>query len=348
MALLMYKARGLAGALGVVPGLVLSGAVAAVALWAAEGPLKSWGLGALTLAILLGMLLGNSLYPALRGLCDSGVALARQRLLRLGIVLYGFRLGLEQLAAVGMTAVLIDVLMLTSTFLLACWLGRRVFGLDRHTTVLIGAGSSICGAAAVAATEPLLRAEAGKVAVAISTVVLFGTLGMFLYPWLFHLLADTLRLDAHAYGIYIGSTLHEVAQVVAAGSAVSAETGEAAVIAKMIRVMLLAPFLLLLAQYLGRREAHDEAGAAHRHFPWFALGFVAVVGFNSLHLLPAGLVQALVRLDDWLLAMAMAALGLGTVLGAIRQAGLRPMLLAGGLALWLVLGGALVNLAFAL
>lgn len=120
MALLMYKARGLAGALGVVPGLVLSGAVAAVALWAAEGPLKGWGLGALTLAILLGMLLGNSLYPALRGLCDSGVALARQRLLRLGIVLYGFRLGLEQLAAVGMAAVLIDVLMLTSTFLLAC------------------------------------------------------------------------------------------------------------------------------------------------------------------------------------------------------------------------------------
>ncbi|WP_246236226.1 YeiH family protein [Acerihabitans arboris] len=331
-----------------LPGLLLTAAIALVAVSIGALPaVASLGLGALTLAILAGIVLGNSITPAWHRHCDHGVQFAKQRLLRLGIILYGFRLTFQQIGDVGATGVVIDVLMLASTFLLACWLGRRVFGLDRDTAMLIGAGSSICGAAAVLATAPVLRADAGKAAVAVATVVLFGTAAIFIYPALFALNAHYhwLAFSEKSFGIFTGSTLHEVAQVVAAGHAVGPEAENAAVISKMIRVMLLAPFLLLLSAWLQRR-APRARGAANAPivFPWFALAFIAVAGLNSFHLLPPRLIATLDTLDTWLLAMAMAALGLTTHSGALRRAGLRPLLLALVLFLWLIAGGALVNL----
>ncbi|WP_413729777.1 YeiH family protein [Sodalis sp. RH22] len=330
-------------------GLLLAAAITLAAIRAGDLPaVAGLGLGALTLAILAGMVLGNIITPAWLHQCDPGVQFARQRLLRLGIILYGFRLTFQQIGAVGATGVVIDVLMLSSTFLLACRLGCRGLGLDRQTAMLIGAGSSICGAAAVLATAPVLKADADKTAVAVATVVLFGTAALFLYPALFALNAHYhwLSVSATAFGIYTGSTLHEVAQVVAAGHAVGPEAENAAVISKMIRVMLLAPFLLLLSAWLRRRTpgAHGPAGAPLA-FPWFALGFIAVAGVNSLPLLPPRLIAAITTLDTWLLAMAMAALGLTTHIGALKRAGLRPLLLALALFLWLMAGGALVNAA---
>lgn len=127
--------------------------------------------------------------------------------------------------------------------MIACFPGQKVFGLDRHTSWLIGAGSSICGAAAVLATEPVVKAEASKVTVAVATVVIFGTIAIFLYPAMYPLLAHW--FSPETYGIYIGSTMHEVAQVVAAGHAINPDAENAAVIAKMLRVMMLAPFLIL-------------------------------------------------------------------------------------------------------
>ena len=132
-----------------VPGLALSAVVTGVALWGGSIPaVAGAGFSALTLAILLGMVVGNTVYPHIWKSCDGGVIFAKQHLLRLGIILYGFRLTFSQIA--------IDVLTLTSTFLLACFIGQKVFGLDKQTSWLIGAGSSICGAAAVLATEPVV------------------------------------------------------------------------------------------------------------------------------------------------------------------------------------------------
>src|SRR5690606_36094149 len=126
-----------------------------------------------------------------------------------------------------------------------------------------------------------------------------------LYPWLY----PWLGLGEHAFGVYAASTIHEVAQVVVAGGAVGEVAGSAAVIEKMLRVMLLAPFLLLLSSRLSRGAGKDgrKTGIV---VPWFAVLFIAVAGFNSLQLLPAAAVDALVHLDTILLAMAMAALGL--------------------------------------
>lgn len=324
-------------------GLGLAMLLAAVALQAGNLPvLKAAGLGTLTLAMLLGIVAGNTVYGRLAARCGAGVHFAKQQLLRLGIMLYGFRLTFQQLADIGLSGVLTDVLLLTSTFLLACWLGRRVLHLDRDTAWLIGAGSSICGAAAIMATEPVIKAEPQKVAVAVATVVLFGTLGIFLYPVLWHELAGLLpRLTPTQWGIFTGSTLHEVAQVVAAGHAVSAETENAAVITKMLRVMMLAPFLLLLSRFVRA----DGSGGGEVSFPWFALGFIGVALFNSLHLLPPSLVSGLNELDNFLLAVAMAALGLTTQFSLLKKAGLRPLLLGLLLFVWLLLGGGAINLA---
>jgi uncharacterized integral membrane protein (TIGR00698 family) len=228
------------------PGLLLSAVIAGLALWLGNIPsVAGAGFSALTLAILFGIVAGNTLYPRIHAHCDAGVLWSKQYLLRLGIILYGLRLTFSQIAEVGVSGIAIDVLMLSSTFMLACLLGQKVFGLDRKTSWLIGAGSSICGAAAVLATEPVVKAESSKVAVAVATVVIYGTLAIFIYPAMYPLLAHWFTPEA--YGIYMGSTMHEVAQVVAAGHAVSPDAENAAVIAKMLRVMMLAPFLILLA-----------------------------------------------------------------------------------------------------
>lgn len=268
---------------------------------------------------------------------------AKQHLLRLGIILYGFRLTFSQIADVGISGIVIDMLTLSSTFLLACLLGQKVFGLDKHTSWLIGAGSSICGAAAVLATEPVLKAESSKVTVAIATVMIFGTLAIFLYPAIYPLLAHWFTPES--YGIYIGSTMHEVAQVVAAGHAVSPETESAAVIAKMLRVMMLAPFLILLAARVKQLAPANGGQRSKITIPWFALLFIAVAVFNSFGLLPKAAVDMLVTLDTLLLAMAMAALGVTTHVSAIRKAGARPLLMALLLFIWLIVGGGIINLA---
>ena len=348
--------------LRLVPGLGLSAALAAVAIWlGTSGWLQAHGMSALTVAIVLGIVLGNTLYPSIAASSGAGVCFSKQTLLRAGVILYGLRLTLHDIGQVGFSGVLIDALLLSSTFGLALILGTRLFGMDRPTALLIGAGNAICGAAAVMATEPLLRAKAENVTVAISTVVVFGTVAIFLYPALYQLNEHWHLLPAgsRAFGIYAGSTIHEVAQVFAAGRSISVETANTAVITKMVRVMMLAPFLIVLSAWLARKSATadgahssagehagaSESGAAPRRLtiPWFAFAFIGMVVFNSLALLPHAVVGTAIDVDTFLLAMAMGALGLTTHLSAIRRAGIKPLLLGGILFVWLVCGGALIN-----
>jgi len=339
--------------LPLMQGLALSALIAAGATVAAKiSWLQASGFSALTIAIVLGMLIGNTAYGRLAPSCGAGVNFSKKNLLRLGIILYGFRLTFQDIGNVGLSGVVIDALVLTSTFGIALLLGTRVFKLDRNTALLIGAGSSICGAAAVMATEPVVRARPAQVTVAVATVVVFGSLAIFLYPLLYrlnlhlHFLADS----PLAFGIYTGSTVHEVAQVVAAARAISPEAANTAVIAKMVRVMMLAPFLMLLSAYISRRPASAEkhststtGGKTGLAIPWFAFGFVAIVALNSLAFLPTTITSHINDFDSVLLAMAMAALGLTTHFSAIREAGVKPLLFAAMLFGWLIVGGAVIN-----
>ena len=331
--------------LRLVPGLLLAAAVAVAATALARvGWLQSHGLSALTLAIALGLAAGNLLpAPALAASAD-GLNLAKQRLLRAGIVLYGLRLTFQDIGHVGLAGVAIDAAVLASTFALACTLGPRLFGLDRTTSILIGAGSSICGVAAVLATEPVVRGRPEQVAVAVATVVGFGSVAIFLYPALYHAVAAVHPLSATSYGLWAGSTIHEVAQVVAAGHAVSDAAADTAVIAKMVRVMMLAPFLVALSAWAARsRPATSSQPRPPITIPWFAFGFVALAGLRSLDVLPPAALAVAGDLDLALLAVAMAALGLTTRLSAMKAAGLAPLGLGATLAAWLVIGGAAIN-----
>jgi uncharacterized integral membrane protein (TIGR00698 family) len=336
-------------------GIGLTGGLAGIGMLAAqlEG-LQRLGLSGLTVTIALGIIAGNTFFPFVAAHTATGVDFSKSTLLRAGIILYGFRITFQQIGQVGWSGVLIDVLMVGLTFLMAVYLGTRVFRLDRQTSMLIGAGSAICGAAAVMATEPIVRGQAHKVSVAVATVVVFGTIAMFIYPPLY----ARLGLSQHAFGIFAGSTIHEVAQVIAAGKSVSDEVAGIAVIEKMLRVMMLAPFLLLLSAAQPARAsgghaatghaatghaARDGSASARPYIPWFALLFIAASAINSLQLLPAGLLSWLNQLDTLLLAMAMAALGLRTHVGAIRQAGFKPLLLAATLFIFLAVGGYGIN-----
>jgi uncharacterized integral membrane protein (TIGR00698 family) len=355
--------------LSYIPGIVLVGVLAAVGVELGELHwLQSNGISALTLAILLGMMIGNTFYPRLASGAAKGVVFAKQSLLRLGIILYGLRLTFQDIAGVGLKGVIIDSIVLTSTFLLSWWVGTRFFGLDRKTAMLIGVGSSICGAAAVMAAEPVVRGRAEQVTVAVSTVVVFGTVAIFLYPALYHLNVQhpVLSISPAAYGLFTGSTVHEVAQVVAAGRAISDSAANTAVITKMVRVMMLAPFLVLLSICLSRtaktRVAHEtsdapalaaQPGAVQPSggrarprivIPWFALAFIGVAAINSFGVIPPSLVGAGIGLDTLILAMAMAALGVTTHVSAIRTAGIKPLALASLLFAWLIFGGGAINL----
>ena len=329
------------------PGLLLSATVAVAAMqlggidW-----FTTHGLSALTVAIVLGMLIGNTVYSRIGTRVGAGVSFSKQTLLRAGVVLYGLRLTLSDVGQVGLAGVLIDALMLSSTLVLAIVVGTRLLKIDRDTAILIGAGSAICGAAAVMATEPVLRAKPERVTLAVATVVVFGTLAIFLYPALYSMNRQLGIVPAGEwfFGIYAGSTIQEVAQVVAAARSIGPDASDAAVIAKMVRVMMLAPFLIGLSVWLGRHAVATAAlGTRRMAVPWFALGFIAMVGFNSLAVLPHFVTDAGIKIDTFLLAMAMAALGLTTHASAIRNAGARPLILAASLCVWLVVGGALIN-----
>ena len=175
---------------------------------------------------------------------------------------------------------------------------------------------------------------------AVATVVIFGTLSMFLYPVLYR--AGVFELPADQMGIFAGSTIHEVAHVVGAGNAMGAAVSNSAIIVKMIRVMMLVPVLLVIAFFVAR-DVEERMDTDGRHgkitVPWFAVLFLVVIGFNSLALLPAGVVSFINTFDTFLLTMAMSALGAETSIDKFRKAGFKPFLLAAILWCWLIGGG---------
>lgn len=320
-----------------LPGLfVISVVVLLATLLVKIGVGASLGLSPMTFAILIGMLVGNTFYPRIVTSSEKGVVFAKGTLLRLGIVLYGFRLTIPQLANLGWSIVLIDIFMVCSTFLVTYFIGRRLLKMDQNTVILTGAGCSICGAAAVMATSSLLKAKATEVTQAITVVVLFGTIAIFLYPWIYHMwFSSQQALD---FGVVVGASVHEVAQVVAIGKQVSDSAMDLAVLTKMVRVILLVPFLFVLMWWL-LRQSHQSDMHQKITMPWFALGFLLVIFLNSFISLPDVLRSWLIEVDQFLLTMAMAALGLTTQLATFKKAGPKAFILGLCVFVWLIVAG---------
>ncbi|WP_159016244.1 YeiH family protein [Cognatiluteimonas profundi] len=313
-----------------LPGLLLVAAITALAYALRQIP----GIGLLSpmiLAIVIGTVFHNTMSTPLRA--KPGVQFSMRRLLRIAIVLLGLQLTFAQLVAVGGRGMAIIATTLVATFLFTRWLGARL-GVERKLAELIAAGTSICGASAVIATNTVTRGSDEDVAYAVACVTVFGSLAMFVLP----LLAGVLQLDAHAFGLWSGASIHEIAQVVAAAFQRGQQAGEFGTIAKLSRVMLLAPVVLTL----GWRAARSGTGGgdAARNtvpVPWFVIGFVALAAINSLVTIPAPVLHWMALLTTILLTMALAAMGLETDIRKLRAKGLRPFAL-GALA-WLFIAG---------
>lgn len=306
---------------------------------------KKLSLSPLIVGIILGMIYANTLRSALPQSWAPGIKFCSKQILRLGVVLYGFRLTLQQVLEIGLPGIAVDLIIVCGTLFLGIFVGK-LLKTDSQTALLTSVGSAICGAAAVLGAEPVVKCEAHKTAVAVTTVVIFGTISMFLYPVLYRSGVLDSMTDKQI-AVYLGSTVHEVAHVVGAGNAIDAAGGnvaDAATITKMIRVMLLAPVLLIMGLILGSRE---KGGRTKVTVPWFAFLFVLVIVVNSLlqgmTFIPqeglARLTQAINSFDTFLLTMAMTALGAETTFDKFRQAGLKPFLLAAVLFVWLTVGG---------
>lgn len=353
-------------------GILLIALFSFAAFYIAEIPfVRRLSFSPLIVGIILGMLYANSLRNKLPETWVPGIKFCTKQILRWGIILYGFRLTLAQVAAVGLPALAVDLIVVTVTILGGVALGR-LLRIDADTALMTSTGSAICGAAAVLGAEPVVKCEGYKTAIAVSTVVIFGTLSMFLYPIMYRTgLLD--GLSDTGVAIYTGSTLHEVAHVAGAGNAMDPTDAlgiaGTATITKMIRVMLLAPVLVIMSFALaGRRRRTAAAGASagasagagaavaetagkqeksRITIPWFAFGFIGVICLNSLlqQLCGAASVReiplngAIEYIDTFLLTMAMTALGTDTSIDKFRQAGAKPFVLAGLLYVWLVVGG---------
>lgn len=299
---------------------------------------QSMGFSLLIISILLGMFITNILKIKIANKFHKGMAFCTKELLRIAIVFYGFRLTFNEILNIGLQGIIYSIFIVASTFILGYFIGTRVLKIDKEISILTSAGSAICGAAAVLATEGALKNKAYKSTIAVSTVVLFGTISMFLYPYIIK--TGLLALNEQQIAIYIGGTLHEVAHVVAAANSFESEIVQAnAVVVKMLRVMLLAPFLIIISIFLIEKNQNKKSKIT---IPWFAIFFIIVAIFNSFSFLPKTTVLIINEIDTFLLAMAMMALGLNTNLKNIKDIGPRPIFLALILFFWLILAGFIV------
>lgn len=305
----------------IAPGVLVAVAGGAVGL--AAGHLTSI-ISPLLVAMVLGVVAANvvTFPPAL----TRGLGWAGRRFLRAGVVLLGLQLSLRDVFALGPGVLLLVAVVVLSGIAVGRWLGARL-GLTPTQSLLIACGFSICGAAAVAAVEGSIDAEDDEVATAVALVVAFGTAMIGSLP----LAAALIGLSHHAAGIWAGASIHEVAQVVAAGGVIGGGAVAAAVVVKLARVLLLAPVLGWVG---AQRHEPTTSGRKPPLIPVFVLGFCALVLVHSLVPIPHRTVADVGQVQTFLLASAMCALGCGVRIRDLRRTGPRPLILATALTVW--------------
>jgi uncharacterized integral membrane protein (TIGR00698 family) len=307
----------------ILPGLLLSSVVAVAAVAAAPLVARLVPIPAMVIALLIGIALNS---VAERPLFQPGIVFCLKTLLRWAVALLGLRIALGEIAALGWTVAILVVVAMAAT-LVAGFALARAFTQNPAYGALAGAGTAICGASATLATSIVLPAYKGKeadVAFVVVAVNALSTLAMLLYP----LICRSLGFDDQTTGIMLGATIHDVAQVVGAGYAVSETAGNTAVIVKLFRVLLLFPVVVIIGWMFARRDVAADVGKIP--IPVFALVFVALCVLNSIAAaLPsvapayASIKAPLVEASTWGLLIAISALGLGTSVTAIAALGWR-------------------------
>lgn len=322
------------------PGVVMCVVLAALALWLADLPWvkDTLHVSALLIVIVLGMVWTSLV--ALPAVAQPGVRFAQRPILRWAVAGLGFRLALAELAKIGAPALVVVTISTFSSLAFGWWIARRL-GVGEKLGLLLGVGGAICGASAVVAADSVVQGEKRDSAIALGVITLLGTIGIVIYP----LIQRAAGMSDFLYGVWDGASLHEMAQVVAAGFGVSDEAARVATVVKLARIALLAPVVLGLSAWLRRRN--QATGQAHvSPVPWFLVLFVVFAIVNSSGILPEAWIAFARRVDLWLLCVGMAGVGLVTGFADLRAAGMRPIL--AGAAQWLFLATVSFGLARAL
>ena len=260
-----------------------------------------------------------------------GVIFSAKRVLRLAVVLLGLRISISQIINMGFLSLFVVYFSCFSTFYLTCWLGKKL-RVNRNLIYLIASGTSICGASAIVAINSVMDSSEEDVAYSIALVTCLGTLAMTSYP----ILANLLELPSNLFGLWCGTSIHEVAQVIGASFQLGEVSGEIATITKLSRVALIIPLVSFLSFQNSFQSKDKEVNSPINSFPWFVLGFFLLVIINSLHFLSPEIIQTALNLNQFLLCMAMASMGLLTRFSSLKQIGVRPVYLASFS--WLYLG----------
>jgi uncharacterized integral membrane protein (TIGR00698 family) len=302
-------------------GIMLSGGIAAMA-YIISLYLPSGILGETLIALLLGMLL-NPLVCRYE-VFGPGINWTSKKILRAGIIIAGITLSFPQVIKAGKYALLLMLFTLATSFGVG-YVCKKIFKINWKLAGLLSVSTAICGGTAVATVGPTIRAKNRDIAYAISATFIFDIITVIAFPWIGRLLG----LGDTGYGLWIGTAVNDTSSVVAAGYAFSDAAGLLATIVKLTRTLFIVPVVLVFSWIYAKKETPSQTAAKvdiRKIFPWFILGFLAVVGIRSTGFVPDTIVAAMSFLSKFFLSMALAAIGLNTSLKEVAGVGIKPMI----------------------
>lgn len=308
------------------PGLMAAAVVAAAASFLSE----HYKAPVMLFALLLGMAMN---FLSAEGKCKPGIEFTSREILRVGVALLGMRITFSQIAALGWQPVVLVLLSVVVTIVVSM-LVARAMGFQTLFGLLTGGATAICGASAALALSAALPAHPGKEKATLFTVIgvsALSTLAMILYP----MIVNALHLSPSEAGVFLGGTIHDVAQVVGAGYGMSQETGDTATVVKLMRVAMLLP-VIAFASMVTRMRGAQDGGKRPPILPWFAVGFVLLAAVNSTGWVPTLVQSAANELSRWCLVIAISALGMKTQLKELATVGVKPIVLMVGETVFLV------------
>lgn len=314
----------------VLPGVLVTAAIAVIATGVgAVLPMMGSAVPAIVIGVLLSLVRRRLMagHEKADARIQPGITYSSKFLLQLAVVLLGVQLSIGSILQVGLESLPI---MLTTLIvcLLGAWVIGRMLHTERRLTTLIGVGTGICGASAIAAVAPVIGAASAEIAYAVSTIFLFNILAVVLFP----LIGHALNLDPHTFGLLAGTAINDTSSVVAAAGVYSTAALGFAVVVKLVRTLMIIPISVGLSLMEARRTADGSRLTGRRIaklVPWFLIGFIVVAIAGSFGIIPDGPRDVLVQVSVFLIAMALAGIGLSTDIPALRRAGWRPLALGG-------------------
>ena len=300
-----------------LPGILLSFGIAAVSIFL--GSLLPL-IGSSVLAIVFGIVLNNCM--KLPAIFQEGLSYSGKKLLQYSIIFLGLSMSIGQVSETGISSLRISLITILIAFL-AAYLAGRFFKMNRVLTILIGFGTAICGGSAIAAASPILEADEEEIALSISTIFFFNILAVFIFPFLGHLL----QMSDAFFGTWAGTAINDTSSVVAAGYTYSPSAGDLATIVKISRALMIVPACLIFAayRYIKSKQSAQKTNLK-QIFPWFIAWFVLASLISSLGFLPAAVIPYTKFISQWLMAMALAAIGAKVSFKQFKQAGAAPLL----------------------